>query len=431
MVGNSTAENAFQKAARPAAFTHPVEDLTECMRLRETEQPSPFDGSPAYERFFQEISRALHRTSRRHVLLLREKGVGEQTALLELARRGVVGQPPFLRGKRFVLIDCRYCGVDHARHIIEAILKQSELNPETVLCLDGFANLLRACSAAEPNYSALLSVLWRSAVRVIGIVSPREFEDCIVSDTVLCDLFSTVSLTEPDLEVAKTLVRYFANGLEHQYRLRIDDSAIARAVILSDSYIMNEQLPYKAVKVLHALCEDFDYNRSECGAPDAQVTETDVLNKISQLSGVPLATLSGVGEAVDYRKAFSEVIFGQEHALNEVATELGLIKAGMVDGGKPASVIMFIGQTGTGKTELAKALAKIYSSSKRLKTFTLGNFSEPHSVSGIIGVPAGYVGHDQGGRLINELNADPYGVFLLDEADKSASRRYAALSQPL
>ena len=91
----------------------------------------------------------------------------------------------------------------------------------------------------------------------------------------------------------------------------------------------------------------------------------------------------------------------------------------MFHAGKPASVMMFVGQTGTGKTEMAKALARVYSASRRLKTFTLGNFSEPHSVSGIIGVPAGYVGHDQGGRLINELNADPYGVFLLDEADKA------------
>jgi ATP-dependent Clp protease ATP-binding subunit ClpC len=91
----------------------------------------------------------------------------------------------------------------------------------------------------------------------------------------------------------------------------------------------------------------------------------------------------------------------------------------MVDRTKPASVMMFIGQTGTGKTEMAKALARLYSSTRRLKTFTLGNYSEPHSVSGLIGVPAGYVGHEQGGRLVNELNADPYGVFLLDEADKA------------
>jgi len=134
---------------------------------------------------------------------------------------------------------------------------------------------------------------------------------------------------------------------------------------------------------------------------------------------VPFTMLAGTGEEVNYSAALAEVIVGQDQAVKEVATELGLIKAGFADAGKPASVMLFIGQTGTGKTEMAKALARLYSSSKRLKTFTLGNFSEPHSVSGIIGVPAGYVGHDQGGRLVNELNSDPYGVFLLDEADKA------------
>ena len=113
------------------------------------------------------------------------------------------------------------------------------------------------------------------------------------------------------------------------------------------------------------------------------------------------------------------MIFGQDHAVREVATELGLIKAGMTDPTKPASVMLLLGQTGTGKTEMAKALARFYSTSKRLKTYTLGNCVEAHSVATIIGVPPGYVGHDQGGRLVNELNADPYCVFLLDEADKA------------
>ena len=136
-------------------------------------------------------------------------------------------------------------------------------------------------------------------------------------------------------------------------------------------------------------------------------------------SGVPEETLRGIAEKSDYRGSLSELIFGQEHAVAEVATELGLIKAGLTDPTKPASVMLFVGQTGTGKTEMAKALARFYSTSKRLRSYTLENFSEPHSVAGIIGVPPGYVGHDQGGRLVNDLNSDPYCVFLLDEADKA------------
>ena len=104
-------------------------------------------------------------------------------------------------------------------------------------------------------------------------------------------------------------------------------------------------------------------------------------------SGVPEETLRGIAEQSDYETSLRSIIFGQDHAVREVACELGLIKAGMTDPNKPASVMLFLGQTGTGKTEMAKALARFYSASKRLRTYTLGNCVEPHSVSTIIGVP--------------------------------------------
>jgi ATP-dependent Clp protease ATP-binding subunit ClpA len=114
----------------------------------------------------------------------------------------------------------------------------------------------------------------------------------------------------------------------------------------------------------------------------------------------------------------TEAVLGQDEAIGAVVTELQLIKSGLTEADKPASVMLFAGMTGVGKTELAKRIANIYSASKQLHVYTMANFTEPHSVSGIIGVPPGYVGHEQGGRLINELNADPYSVFLLDEAEK-------------
>ena len=144
-----------------------------------------------------------------------------------------------------------------------------------------------------------------------------------------------------------------------------------------------------------------------------------MIRVVSDISRVPVETLTGDIDDTDYEQILGSAVVGQDEAVSAVASELRLIKAGITDPGKPASVMLFCGLNGVGKTELAKRLAEIYSTSKRLQIYTMGNFVESHSVSGIIGVPAGYVGHDQGGQLINDLNADPYGVFLMDEIEKS------------
>lgn len=393
-------------------------NLTERVRVVAADAESVFASDPCYAIFFSAIVRNLHRSSPQHVLLLRERGVGEQAALVELAKAGVNGQPEFLRGKQFITVDCRHVPFDAVRETIASIFSKMGAMDQIIACVDGLTNLLRDRGFTD-NRAILRSHLARARCRIIGILSPHEYEEQIAIDPELNEQFSIVRLDEPQPATACKLVRHYAAGLEVQYRVRISDEAVERAVALSASYILHERLPYKAVKVLRSICDDLEYDRTQQGANRDCVTEADVVAKIAQIGGIPEGTLAGVGECIDYNKSFGEFIIGQEHAVREVATELGLIKASLVDVGKPASVMMFIGQTGTGKTELAKVLARFYSSSKRLKTFTLGNFSEPHSVSGIIGVPPGYVGHDQGGRLVNELNADPYGVFLLDEADKA------------
>lgn len=396
----------------------PLENLTDLCRATGLQNTLFDPANVGYAHFFDELCRALHRSSPRHVLLVRERGVGERAALIELTRRGLAGRPPFLAGKQVVLMDCRQVPAEEVRAAIETVFLKPGLSDSAIVCMDGLAAFFPA--GGPWNHRALLlSAFSRARCRVIGIVSPRELEEHVSSDPELGELFSTVMLSEPDVALATSLVRQFARGLEAQYQVEIDDEATRRAVVLSDTYILHERLPYKAVKLLRAVCDDVEYDRSQSGLGKARVNEDDVIRKASQVTGIPAATLAGVGDAMDYHASFGNLIVGQDHVVREVATELGLIKAGMVDSGKPASVMMFVGQTGTGKTEMAKALARFYSSSKRLKTFTLGNFSEPHSVSGIIGVPAGYVGHEQGGRLINELNSDPYGVFLLDEADKA------------
>lgn len=396
----------------------PSEDLTHRVKTASMPGTLPFDGEPAYEKLFEALTRVLHRRRSHHVLLTGERGVGKSIILAELARRAAVGQIPFLASRRFVTIDCRYIPPDESRPRLGAILDQVANHPDLIVCVDGLAALLHS-DRAGGNKAVLLSALAHARCQFLGLLTPREFEECFSDDPELGDFFARVDVEEPDPDVALKLLRHFALGLEQKFGVTIDQEAVRQAVVLSANYILNDQLPAKALKILDRVCEDIDYEKTQLASHGCRVTPDDVIRVVAEMSGVPQETLRGIAERSDYEHSLGEVILGQGHAVREVATELGLIKAGMTDPTKPASVMLFIGQTGTGKTEMAKVLARFYSTSKRLKTYTLGNCVEPHSVSTIIGVPPGYVGNDQGGRLINELNADPYSVFLLDEVDKA------------
>jgi ATP-dependent Clp protease ATP-binding subunit ClpA len=396
----------------------PSEDLTALARVAGSAGPFPFDDAKEFDGTFDELARILHRSHAHHVLMVGERGVGKSTVLLEFARRAAAGQPSFLANKRIVCIDCRYVCPEDSRRALIAILNQVGERRELVVAIDGLASLLRS-ERGNSNKAVLFAGLARLRCRIIGLLTPHECGELIADDPDFCDFFGTVEVDEPQHDTAVKLLRHFARGLEHRFQVVIDDEAVREAVSLSTTYILNDQLPAKALKILHDACEEIDFERSQHNRQRDRVTIDDVVRRVSELSGVPGETLRGIGDNVDYAAALGELIFGQPHAVKEVATELGLIKAGMTDANKPASVMMFLGQTGVGKTEMAKALARFYSTSKRLKTYTLGNCIEPHSVSTIIGVPPGYVGADRGGPLVNDLNSDPYCVFLLDEADKA------------
>ncbi len=432
----------------------PAEDLSRHARLLEAAPPGPFEGESVYEQLFDRMARILHR-SETHAILVGERGVGQTTILAELARRVAGGRLAALRGRRIVLVDCRHTSPESSGQRLMGILRAAAGEANLVVCLDGFALLVRA-ERGGTNRAALLGVLPRLRCKLVGLLSPRDYEELVADDADMRERFVAVEAPEPEVETAVPMLGYYAGGLEQQYAVRIEPEAIREAVVLTDRYVLHERLPGKAIKVLREICEDIAYERAEAGCgqghrslgeregdrsmfsanvprdemreeaekwtspqPPSAITAEHVVRAVARLSGVPEETLRGVAERGDYELSLGREILGQEHAVREVARELGLIKAGLTDAGKPASVMLFVGQTGTGKTEMAKTLARFYSRSKRLRTYTLGNFCEPHSVAGIIGVPPGYVGHEQGGRIVADLAADPYCVFLLDEADKA------------
>ena len=393
------------------------EDLTWGARGAGFVGPSPYDGDRLFDALFDSLARALHRREHPHALLVGERGTGKSALLAEFARRAVRDRG-FLAARRVLAVDCRHTPPDEARARLVAVLEHTCPYQDLVVCLDGLHGLILPPNHGS-NRPVLLAALAHARCHLVATLTPREFDDLAPDDPEFGEFFTVVHAPEPDADTALRLMTHFARGLADRYRVPVEPEAVRQSVVLTANYVLNDQLPAKALKALTAACEAADYDRRQLGRAVERVTADDVVRVVSERTGIPADTLRGVADRTDYAAALSEVVFGQEHAVREVATELGLIKAGMTDPTKPASVMLFLGQTGTGKTEMAKALARFYSTSKRLKTYTLGNCVEAHSVATIIGVPPGYVGSDRGGRLVTELNADPYGVFLLDEADKA------------
>jgi len=368
--------------------------------------------------YFDPITRALYRRSNNHVLVTGMRGVGKTTVVRELARRAATGEIDFLKQKRFLWIDCQNVTPAESKNKLEGIFAHVSGRSDLVLVLDGLGPLLRAESGGD-NKPALRAALKEAQIQLIGVLSNWDYEELLSADEQFLESFNRVTIEEPEEDAAIEMVELAKVEMENEYRVIFGQNIVERTVRLSANFIMNERLPIKAIKILRRVCEDIDYRRTQLGETAETVTREDIEKVVSEISGVPQGTVSGTGEKIDFPEVLSKSIIGQEAAVNAVAEELRLIKAGLSDPGKPASVMLFAGLTGVGKSELAKTIAKIYSASKSLQTYTMGNFSEPHSISGIIGVPPGYVGHDQGGRLINDINSDPYCVFLLDEAEKA------------
>ncbi len=401
----------------------PSEDLTYLAQMQSLPDTIPLgengqvlSDTTRYAR--EEIVQALYRRENNHVLITGEYGVGKTTLIRDLAKRAATGKILSLRERRFIWIDCRDLSPQESQKKLAQLLTAVHGHKNLLICLDGLGAFFRT-EMKQENMLLLRRALREHQLQFIGILSNREFEDLLSSEYEFLEFFTRVIVAEPGEEATLEILKLVSTKLEQEYHTQIDERVIERALMLSTNYILSERHPNKSIKILHRACELVDYARTVHGKSETALRIEDIIHVVAQITGLPKETLTGIAKKANYEQDLTKFVIGQDEAVKTVAMELRRIKAGWTDSSKPASVLLFAGLTGVGKTELAKALAQFYSSSKRLQTYTMANFTEPHSVSGIIGVPPGYVGYDQGGRLINDLNADSHCVFLLDEAEKA------------
>ena len=404
--------------------------------LNKSAQDGKVDSLIGREEEVERVVQILCRRRKNNPILVGDPGVGKTAIAEGLAKRIVEGNVPnVLKDSEILSLDLgalvagtKYRGDFETR--IKAVIKAIAKDPRKILFVDEIHTLIGAGAASGGNLDAanlFKPALSKGEMRCIGATTYKEFRGIFEADHALSRRFQKVDVNEPSLDNSIKILQGAKISYEKHHGVTYTDDAIEAAVRLSSRYINDRLLPDKAIDVI-----------DEAGAiqrtlPEGQaktvITMADIEKIVSKISGVPVGTVS---ESDKHRirhlgTDLDAAVFGQEAATKAVAKSVLLNRSGLGKANKPVGAYLFTGPTGVGKTELCKQLA--HTLGLELIRFDMSEYMEKHSVSRFIGAPPGYVGHDEGGQLIEVINKKPHAVLLLDEIEKAHPDVFNALLQ--
>jgi ATP-dependent Clp protease ATP-binding subunit ClpC len=382
------------------------------------------------------VGRVLLQAKKGNPLLVGDAGVGK-TAIVEGLAVTLVDPeaevPKALRGLRLVELSLgalvagtKYRGEFEER--VEAVLQEARDDPSLVVFIDEIHNLLGTGSGGGSLDAANLikPALARGELRCIGATTTVEYRKYIEPDPALERRFQPVWVDEPSAEAATEILEGLRASLEEHHRVVITRDALEKAVYLSVRYLTELRLPDKAIDLLDHACarailQTFSARHARPATPPV-VGADAVAAVVAERCKVPVQRLTEEEgqRLLRMEEALAKRVLGQEHAISEVSDAVRAAKVGLRDRRRPVGVFLFLGPSGTGKTELARALAEfLFDDERRLLRFDMSEYSEKHAVARLFGAPPGYVGHDEGGQLTDRVRTHPYSVVLFDEIEKA------------
>ena len=407
-----------------------------CVNLNEKAKSGDID--PLIGRS-QEVERCIMVLSRRrknNPLLVGDPGVGK-TAIAEGIARKIIEDdvPSVLKDATIYSLDMgallagtRYRG-DFEERLKQVMTRMQEIDG-AVLFIDEIHTIIGAgaTSGGAMDASNLLKPALQSGkLRCMGSTTYQEYRQHFEKDRALSRRFLKVDVSEPTPEDAVKILQGLKSYFEEFHKVKYTNDAIQGAVDLSVRHITDRKLPDKAIDVI-----------DEAGARQKLVDEKkrkktigikDIEFVISKIARIPPKSISRDDEKAlkSLGGDLKRMVFGQDDAIDKVATAVKLARAGLREPDKPIGSYLFAGPTGVGKTEVAKQLS--LTQGLELLRFDMSEYMERHTVSRLIGAPPGYVGYDQGGQLTDAVNQNPHAVLLLDEIEKAHPDIYNILLQ--
>ena len=383
------------------------------------------------EKELEHVMRILCRRTKNNPVLIGESGVGKTAVAEGLAQMIVRHQAPeFLADKiifslelGYVVAGAKYRGEleERLQNIIEAVKNC----PRIILFMDELQMLMNGGDGAMNIANIIKPALARGELHVIGATTLEDYRKSVEKDAALERRFQPVRVDAPDAAAALRILKHLCERYENYHRVHVTEEALETAVKLSDRYITDRNLPDKAIDILDEACASIRMNsvKDYSGEMGDPVVDADTVRKIiSHWTNIPLTRINTAesDNLLLLENALHERIVGQNAAVKAVAQAVRRARAGLKDPRRPVGSFLFLGPTGVGKTELAKALAEnLFGDERALLRFDMSEYMEKHTASRLVGAPPGYVGYEEGGRLTSAVKRRPYSIILLDEIEKA------------
>ena len=378
------------------------------------------------EHELERVIQTLCRRRKNNPLLVGEAGVGKTAIAEGLARRIVEGNVPDVLKDATVygldmgalLAGTKYRGDFEQR--LKAVIKQLQEERNAILFIDEIHTLVGAGAASGGTLDAsnlLKPALSNGSLKCIGATTYTEYRGIFEKDNALSRRFQKIDVPEPTVEQTIEILKGLKDKFEQHHGVKYTLAALTTAAELSAKYINDRHLPDKAIDVI-----------DEAGAaqkilPKSKQKKTINKHEIEEIVA-KIARIPPKSVSTDDRNTLKtlesdlkHVVFGQDKAIESVATAIKMARAGLGNPQKPIGAFLFSGPTGVGKTEVARQLA--YTMGIELLRFDMSEYMERHAISRLIGAPPGYVGFEQGGLLTEAITKHPYSILLLDEIEKA------------